>query len=290
MKRKKRPPPIRTVVVVSDTHCGCKLGLCGRDIIPLDDSPEGGYKPSKYQLMLADYWDEFWQDWVPSWTKGEPFAVVVNGDMVEGVHHRATTPISHNMEDQCEIAYRVFAPIVDLCEGRFFMVRGTEAHVGTSALHEEALAKRLGAVPNEDGQRARWDLWMQLGQWEHPIHFLHHIGTTSSANYETTGLNVEFVASCNEAARWGYPPPSVVVRSHRHRHCKIELPTYYGTGIATTTPAWQLKTPYAWRSAGSRLAPPQIGGILIREGDRGLFSVAKTWTLTTSRLVVPRAR
>jgi len=93
---------------------------------------------------------EFWDSWVPCVTHGEPFAVVVNGDVIEGVHHRATSQISHNLEDQCQIAYDVFAPILDRCDGRFFMIRGTPAHVGEQGVYEERLAKQLGAIPNEE--------------------------------------------------------------------------------------------------------------------------------------------
>ncbi len=48
-----------------------------------------------------------------------------------------------------DMGYEVLAPIVELCEGRFYMTRGTRAHVGPSGVEEERLAKRLGAKPNE---------------------------------------------------------------------------------------------------------------------------------------------
>ena len=171
---------INNLVVISDTHCGCRLGLCPPGGVFMDEG--GMYKPSKLQRKIWKMWREFWDEFVPLATRGEPYAVVFNGDIVDGVHHGSTTQISHNLEDQAAIAYECMAPIVEACEGRYYHIRGTEAHVGKSARDEENLAKRLGAIPNEEGQHARWDLWKMCGP--KLVHFLHHVGTTSSAAYE----------------------------------------------------------------------------------------------------------
>lgn len=273
MAKRSTKVPVRTIVVVSDTHSGCRLSLCGRDPIPLDDG--GTYHPSKIQITLADWWDEFWGEWVPEWVHDEPFTLVHNGDLVEGVHHRAVTPISHNLIDQGKVACKVMATPLEMRVDKYYQVRGTEAHVGPSAGTEEALAKSLGATPNEDGQFARWDLWLRLGN--DLVHFLHHIGTSGSAHHEASAVNAELSHELVEAARWGDEPPTVVVRSHRHRMCEVRLPSRNGFRSCVVTPAWQLKTPFAWRIPGARLAPPQIGGIIIRQGDRGLFCVSKVW-------------
>lgn len=265
MTRKKQ---INNIIVISDTHCGCKLGLCPPDGIELDDG--GKYLPSRLQFKVWDWWEEFWNDWVPRVTKGEPFAVVHNGDAIDGVHHNSTTQISHNLEDQIELAYKILKPVVEKCEGRYYHIRGTEAHVAKSGREEERLAKMLGAIRNVDHQYARWELWLDIhGKL---VHFLHHIGTTSSSAHESSAINAEIAASFNEAARWNEKKPSVIVRSHRHRSAEVRIPTKEGYCTAVVTPAWQLKTPFTYKIAGARLAPPQIGGILIRHGDEGVFT------------------
>src|SRR5262249_12349680 len=158
-----------------------------------------------------------------------------------------------------EIAYRVFKPIVEnrMCEGRFYVVKGTPAHVGESAVEEERLAKRLGAIPNEGGKHARYELWKRIGD-NGLVHFNHHIGTTSSSQHEPSAVNAKLVHAFVEAGRWGNEPPDVVVRSHRPRCSEVRIPSRKGYATAFVTAAWQLKTPFAFKVAGARQQTPQI--------------------------------
>jgi hypothetical protein len=158
------------------------------------------------------------------------------------------------------------APKVKLATA-YYSVRGTPAHVGQSSVEEEQVAEELGAVPNKDGQHSRYELWLKLGS--HLVHFMHHVGTTSSSAHESSAVNAELAAEFVEAARWGEKPPTVIVRSHRHRAIEIRLPTHNGYATAAVTPCFQLRTPFAYKVAGARLSPPQIGGMLVRLDDMG---------------------
>jgi hypothetical protein len=265
---RRRPSEIKNIVVVSDTHIGDALGLCHPDGADLDDG--GTYQPSAVQKKLYAVWDEFWGDWVPKVTHDEPFIVVHNGDAIDGVHHGSTNQWSHNLADQSEHAYKLLKPVVDSCEGRYYHIRGTEAHVGKSGTEEERLAKRLGAIPNETGQHARYELWLRLkGKL---CHFLHHIGTTGSAQHEASAINAELAAMYTNAGRFGHEPPTIICRSHRHRNAEVRLPAEDGYAISMVTACWQLKSAYAWKIAGARVSTPQIGGSLIRAGDEELHT------------------
>lgn len=265
----RKADTVRNLVVISDTHCGCKLGLMPNTPVALDGG--GTYAPSKFQRGMWAYWREFWDKWIPKATHGEPFDLVHNGDAIDGSHHRATTQISQNIEDQVRIAEALLAPIVAKCKasgGTYFHIRGTEAHVGSSGEYEERLARNLGAKPNSEGQYARFDLWKRVGGKGGPlVHLLHHIGSTSSAAHESSAVNAELAASYVEAARWNREPPDYIVRSHRHRSIGVELNGAKGYAAAIVTPAWQGKTPFVWKIPGGRISEPQIGGILIRRGD-----------------------
>lgn len=279
MRRGKRSG-ISNAVVVSDTHVGCRLALCHPDGFQMDDG--GVYRPSIFQKKVWAMWEYFWKEFVPEATRGEPFYVVHNGDAIDGSHHGSTTQISHNLEDQRRHAHKILKPIVELCEGRYYHIRGTEAHVGQTAEDEEALARSLNAIPNDQGQYARFDLWLKVG--DSLGHLLHHIGSTGSQAYEATAVHKELTEEILEAARWGNRVPDWIVRSHRHRYLRTEIPTARGHSISAVTPCWQGKTPFAWKIPGARLSTPQFGGLVVRQAPDGeVFIRPKVWTVDRSK-------
>lgn len=264
---KRRARLIRNLVVISDTHAGCRVGLHPAHPMRIDGG--GQYVPSDFQAGLWKWWRQFFDEWVPGVTKGEPYDLVHNGDAIDGVHHRSTTQISQNIEDQVRIAEACLEREVERCRksgGTYYHIRGTEAHVGQSGEHEERLARNLGAKPNRENQFARFDLWKRVGE-KCLVHLLHHIGTTGSAAHEASAVNAELSAMYVEAARWGKEPPDFIVRSHRHRSIAVDLNSAKGYAAAIVTPAWQGKTPFTFKVPGARISEPQIGGIMIREGD-----------------------
>lgn len=280
MKPRARSPrrvPVNNIIIVSDLHLICRLGLFPDNFeMPLDDG--GFYRASRLQKVVWGWWEEFWDHWVPTVTRGEPFSVVVNGDSVDGgAHHHNVTHISANREDQERLALHVLAPIAARAE-RFYMVRGTEAHAGASGCDEEALARQLGAVKDQDGRAARWRLRLRVGHGL--VDIAHHIGTTGSLAYETSAIHKELEQIYVEAARWGDEPPDVVVRSHRHTNAetriRITKPRYgrrvQGFATSCTTPGWQLKTPFSQKVAGGRRSRPQFGGTLVRCGDEEMYT------------------
>jgi len=277
--------PVRTLVVVSDTHCGCRLGLFNpTDKVRLDDG--GFYQASEFQEKTWALWREFWDEWVPLVTRGEPYDICHNGDVIEGVHHHATTTVSNNINDQKRIAVAAILPEVLRCKklgGTYYHIRGTAAHVGQSSIFEDEVAQALGAKPNEQGQYARYDLWKRVGNARGPlVHLLHHIGTTSSAAHESSALNAEISSEFFEAGRWDREPPDYVVRSHRHRSIAVDLDSAKGYAAGIVTPAWQGKTPFAWRVPGARISEPQMGGIMIRQGDEEHYYRRKVWSFERS--------
>jgi len=276
---------IRNIIVTSDTHCGCQLGLFPKSLrIPLDSG--GFYTGSPLQMKVWSYWEEFWKKWVPMVTKGEPFIWVLNGDAIDGIHHNAVTQITQNMADQIVIAEKCFEPIRNLktCK-KMFLIRGTEAHVGKSGQYEEILGKNLGVEKDESEKYSRWELWLRMNNVL--THFTHHVGTTNSTAYESTAVYKELVEAYSEAGRWKDEPPDVVIRSHRHRAFKIEVPSENGQAIALCTAGWQLKTPFVYRQLLGRSATPQFGGCLIRMGDEDrVYARFKTFKVDRPKAVV----
>ncbi len=259
---------INNLVVISDIHVGCRTSLVPPEGFKLDDG--GRYMPSDLQLKMWKLWEEFWGEFVPFATRGEPYIVCFNGDALDGVHHGSTHQWSHNMEDQRRCAESILAPVVERAE-RYYHIRGTEAHVGSSAQDEEALARHLKATPNADGLYARYDLWIEVGGCLG--HILHHIGATGSQAYEATAVHKELVEEYVESARWGEQAPDFIIRSHRHRLIMTSIPTRRGVAISAVTPCWQGKTPFVWKIPGGRLSQPQWGGLVVRRSGGEPLSI-----------------
>ena len=277
---------VRQLVVVSDMHFGCKLGLCSPEPLKLDG--EGHYTPSEFQCGVWRWWLEFWE-WVAEKTKGEPYDIVINGDILEGVHHGAKSQISQNHADQVRLAYRDIRPFLAPARKRY-LIRGTEAHGGKNEEMTQMLAQMLhasvGLEISPQGRESWWELWKAFG--ERPdgegflAHFSHHVGTTGSSAYESSAPFKELIEAYVEAGRWGNRPPDVVVRSHRHRSITIEIPSEHTRGASHVTAAWQGKTPFAYKIPGGRQAQPQFGGTLIKQADDGEWYI-RPWVKSLAR-------
>lgn len=258
----------RFLVAVGDLHCGSSVALCPPNM-PLDDG--GQYKLSPIQQALWAQWELFWREFVPAVTGGEPFSVLANGDLTEGKHHRSVQTISDHEGAHVGAAIRVLQPVRDQAE-QLWIVRGTEAHVGPSAGHEEAIATAIEADGN--GQTSsHWETWMEFGP--HIIHACHHVGTTSSTAYELSALSRELVANLGEAAQWGNRPADLLIRSHRHRFAYGGFPTSRGVTELVVLPAWQLRTAFAFKKVSMRL--PQIGGVVFGYDQWGIFKREFIW-------------
>lgn len=266
---------INNIVFISDTHVGCQMGLCPPRV-RLDGG--GYYQASNLQRKVWDYWKHFKNKVIPDFTKSEPFTLVHVGDCCDGVHHNSTTQITQNKKDQANIAYEVLAPLREKA-ARYFHIRGTGAHVGPSGELEEGVAARLGAEPDDQGNHARWELWLNLNR--KLIHVSHHISGTASSSYESTGVYREMVEAFTHAGRSGVKPPDLIVRGHRHRYFKTDVGR-----IVVVVPGWQLKTPYVYRIASGRAAPPHFGGIVVRSGSKDpLYTRAKIYEIERPREV-----
>jgi len=265
--------PLRNIVIVSDIHAGCKLGLCPGEGIELDEG--GMYMPSPQQQKVWERWEWFWDEWVPRACHDEPFALVINGDSIDGMHHNSVTQVTNNLTFQKRAAMSMLRPQAEKA-AKYYHIRGTEAHVGQSGAEEESLARELGAIPNAVGQYARYELWLELGPAL--VHVSHHIGTSGSSAYESTAVMREMTNAFVEAGRWDDRAPNFLVRSHRHRNCEVRIPNALSYATAFVTSGWQLRTPLVFRLS-NKMSQPMMGGSVIRWGDEDVYSRHKTWSL-----------
>lgn len=276
MTRSKQDAPrradVKHIAVVSDLHFGSALAAMPREGFVTDD--ELTIMPSPLQRVLWDEWEGFW-GWVEDRVGGDDFAVVVNGDAVDG--RVKDSPQSLPLiEDQIKLAACCLSVPTIRRASKVFFVRGTEAHVGKCAEREEALADKLRkevALGRAGRHGSTYDLRVLLG--DNLIQFSHHIGSTSSPVSETTTLMRELVKASVRAGRWGGQMPRMMVRSHRHTHVAISWPTRSGYCTGITTPGWQALTSYGHKVVPAEIV--QIGGVLISLQDDGDIDFDARW-------------
>lgn len=222
---KKRP--IRHVIVVSDIHAGASAAIMPPEFVTLEGQT---VRANPLQRWYWDVWRELCDEWVPAVTRGEPFALVVNGDLVEGpTHHRTTEVVSLEWGDHMDLAVEVLKPLSDAAAATF-ITEGTSCHVENV---EHGIARRLKAIgPN--GTPAAWKR-LDLTICGHRCIFQHHISTSARTWTEATALGAALANEQLEAARAGERPPSLLASAHRHR------PGMYQTssGLSLVTGAWQ---------------------------------------------------
>lgn len=256
------------LVVCSDLHANSTVAVCP-ERIQLDDG--GEYIPSKAQRWLQTCWADAWQRVDQLRGRGRkrrPMVVVMNGDIFDGTdHHNTFQTISRNPATMLSIGIDLLEPVRRQA-GRFFVVRGTESHVGGSGAWEEAIARDLDAEADElVGTRSWWHLPLELDGVRFDI--AHHTsmgGLPWTMHAAAPRLAARILAEYAETDR---PPPHLVVRSHVHR--------YGDSGTATKiraviTPAWQLATGYVNRISPGALA--SIGMVAFTV-DAGAYDLHK---------------
>lgn len=246
---------MKTITVVSDLHIGSSVGLCDESGFQLSDG--GVYLGSKFQNAIWKAWQSFFSFANSISANAEKKILIINGDLVDGAHHNTVALATNNIESQEDAAIRMLQPVTKDFD-MTFVTRGTEAHTQPGAQSDERIAKGIGAVKDEIGQYSRWQLWLDVDNVIFNI--AHHIGTTSSAAYESSAVMREMVAGLVEAGQWGQRLPDVMIRSHRHRFIGLMIPSINGMIQGIVTPGWQLRSPYVERI--DRMRMPHIGGVV----------------------------
>lgn len=253
--------------IVSDLHCGSTMGLMSSTGIRLDDGQH--VSPSKEQRKLWSAWVDFWGRVAKTLREGDRLFVVVNGDLTEGNHHKTFQIISKNLAaTQHQIALDCLALPLALEPAGLFVVRGTEAHVGSSAEWEERLAYDLGAIGDDSTGAASW--WhLRVESQGCIMDFAHHGNVGRLPHTRLNPLGTLAMRIANAAAKRGEPIPHLAVRSHMHQWG--DTGDNYRPRVIQLG-CFQLSTSYVHRIAAGSL--PEIGGIIVT-CERSELSVEK---------------
>lgn len=226
---------IDCILTLSDLHCGCDWGLM---------PPAGSFQlydgaMNTQNPLQAIIWEAFKRDTdkALSRLKGRDFLLLLNGDLVEGIHHKNDAALA-KIEDHKRCAIYCLKDIAKRAK-RVVVVEGTQCHVRRD---EEGIAKALGSLGRGKLQRFTFDN-VDLNICGRLVNVTHHIGTTSRAYLEASGMGINMGNLRLNRARDGQPIPQVLFRGHRH--CSGVYSD--GRGIMVITGAYQFKTTYGMK-------------------------------------------
>lgn len=205
---------MKTVVIVSDLHCGSTYGI----------TPPSEFKASHNREIQEEGWGEYvrmTQQWA------HPDVLICNGDAIEGNQSRqgGAELLTPDRSVQCDMAVTALSM---WRAKKIFMTYGTPYHVGQEAEDfERGIAQRLDAT-------IEGHLYVNIGGLTFDVR--HKVSTSAVPHGRATALLREVLwALVKEASETG-PKVDVVIRSHAHYHIAVKQPGK----LALITPGLQL--------------------------------------------------
>lgn len=247
--------------IVSDLHVNSTLGLCPPQGILQDDG--GLFAPNRLQRWLIQCWKDFLNEVSSIIRPDDEVYGIVAGDTPDK-NPKTTQLMTFNDESIVRAAVEVLEPLRDLCTDGFWMLRGTETHIGQSGHLEEAVARSLKATkyPIHSETYSSWILRVEFGGVK--IDCTHH-GPIGRLPWTTmNGLGRVCYEIIDEYVASNEPYPDIALQGHNHRYA--DTGSNYPIRVISL-PCFQLSTSY-----GARVSPRRrthIGAcILIIEDGR----------------------
>lgn len=233
----------KLVLVISDLHVGSTVGLWPKGFVSNEGNPIG---QNKFQEWLWECWEDMLV-WAQKTIGKDQFDVVVNGDLVDGIHHRTLQVMTPDVSDQTDAVRQVLGFLAET-SNKLHIIKGTECH---SRNDEIRLGRALGATKDPANNQNAWDnLDLDVGGTLY--NFAHHISATARTYLEASAHSIMLGNMSHARARVGKPVPKVMVRAHRHRHGIWDD----GNQISVITGAWQGLTRYGYRVVPDAIPQP----------------------------------
>lgn len=238
------PSAIKLAVVLSDLHIGSTVGLWPERFITQEGNVIFG---NGFQKWLGKCWNDLHSNELPNYLGNDPYVLILNGDIIEGIHHRTLQVMTANTTDQTNAAKQILDPIKKKA-AKVFIVKGTEVHTKD---REISLGDAIGAVKDPStGQHAFDKLILDMYGCRGVVR--HHMTTSTRPYLEATALSTELGSERIEAARNRHKIPQFLCLAHRHRHGIFKD----NNGLVCVTSAWQGLTRHGHKVVGSALPGP----------------------------------
>ena len=249
------------LIVMSDLHCGSKVGLSHPEA-KQDSGNTIGHGDNLCQIWLWENWMRL-RDGVADYCAGDEAIALLNGDATEGIHHRTTEVTAATIHEHAQNALQCLEDWRGLAS-RWLVTMGTECH--THAI-EKDIAKELGSEA-----RDKW-LFRVNGCL---IDAAHHVGTTKRSYLEGSAFGIEMGNARVNYARCNQEVPKVFLRGHRHCHGWFSD----GHGAMGITGAWQFLTRHGKKVVTDSIPRPSILVLDWRGCKPGELPIAKEFVAT----------
>jgi hypothetical protein len=240
----KRTPPQgqspRILVALSDLHCGSDVGLLPPKVT-LEDGREIGHGTNPWQKWLWSAWTEAMR-WVGEVAGKDGYDLLLNGDMIEGIHHRSDEVVAAKLIEHIAIAKECLGDVVKGAR-EVYATKGTECH---TADLESVLMACLG--------RGKAHNFIQFDMNGVLVDARHHMPVTSRLHLEASALSVVMANNRSNAVRARHKPARIFIRGHRH------VPGHYcdGESLIAVNGGWQGLTRHAAKVVADSISRPSI--------------------------------
>lgn len=261
------------IAALSDLHAGSTVAVAPPEPIELDDG--GHYLPNKAQKWMWGLWEDAWGEFYGRMLdryQPDTQTLVLNGDMVDGDHHRTPQIVSPLEGIHFRIAHECLkrGPMQHGFD-RVHMIRGTESHVGRGAGMEEGLARALmkqhgfPIVEDPDTGTAT-SYWRRIDIDGVRIDVRHHGRMGQRAHTKDSYIRWYAQDIWLSHIRDGDEPPDLALRSHFHQYADSGRMHKVRTRVVAL-PAWQLLTAYTHRITVEELGELGIVVFVVRDGQ-----------------------
>lgn len=245
----------KLILVLSDLHVGSTVGLWPADFISNEGNPIG---QNHFQKWLWKCWLDM-NEWVAKVTDGQPYDIVINGDIVDGIHHKTLQVMTPDLGDQVTAVKQILGALMER-SSTIHIIKGTESHT----LNQEiAVGRALGASKNKANGQHAWDV-LDLEMNGKLYNFAHHISATARTYLEASAHSIMLGNLTHARARAKKRVPDVMIRAHRHRHGIWQD----GNQISAITGAWQGLTRYGFKVVPDAIPQPSAIIFDARNQDR----------------------
>lgn len=225
----------KLVLVLNDTHCGSDLGLHPEKVILGD----GRHLTFGDNLKLQFLWKS-WLDMRERFfrlAKNDPYTLVLNGDLIEGFHHKSDSVVAAKISQHLDIAKEALAPFIEMAE-TVYATRGTECHTED---WESYFTSLFGLAPAKDIQQFTVNGLL--------VDARHHLSCASSVSSESAALARVMANAIANCARAEHAIPQIFLRAHRHTtgdYCD-------GHNMIVVPGAWQFMSRYCYKVVGESI-------------------------------------